>query len=904
VTLSGPASATTTANSGGAYSFTGLANGSYTVTPSLAGYTYSPASQAVTINGANQTANFTASPASFTISGTISPTAGGSGAKVTLSGAASATTTANSGGTYSFTGLANGSYTVTPSLAGYSYSPASQAVTINGANQTANFTASAASFTISGTISPTTGGSGAKVTLSGAASAATTANSGGAYSFTGLANGSYTVTPSLAGYTYSPANQAVTINGANQTANFTASAASFTISGTISPTAGGSGAKVTLTGAASATTTANSSGAYSFTGLANGSYTVTPSLAGYTYSPASQAVTINGANQTANFTATPVSGTTVTGIACNPDAVIPPAASTCQVTISAAAPAGGTVVSLSDTSSNVIAPSSLTIPPGSTISSFQITTTQVMSNSTVQMTATLGASAKSVPLLLLAPPVSNGLGIDVTVSRDSPSGATITSPVFSTASQNELLLAFLSAGPGTSPTTFTNVTGGGLTWVLVGRENVQTGTSEIWRALAPVPLNNVSVTATISGSASSSMTLMGVTGVDPSGTNGSGAIGATAISNQKSGAPSVSLVTTRDGSWVMGVGNSANSAARVPGSGQNVVHQNLGASGQAFWVQEQLGPTPESGTSVTINDTAPSAAYNLIAVEVLPPASCAVASVPQFQSFGIAGGSTSVLVADGMGCNWSVSTNSPSWITIGGGAGTGNGSFTYAVAPSLGPTRLGTITVGNQPFAILESGTTVVFADTSRKMATFDYMNLMYYLGISPGCSAGSLNYCPSAAMTRGEMAALVVSALDGINYVKGGLPKSYTTTPYFADVPATNPYFPFVQRLADLNLADACQTSPAQFCPTSAETQRQIAKLMILAWMHKSNLSAFTYSLYPYFTDVPVTDPNFPYIQKMRDMNFWAGCKAAQYCPGNSVLERDMAQLVLRSLFGAPRVR
>ena len=58
--------------------------------------------------------------------------------------------------------------------------------------------------------------------------------------------------------------------------NFTATAVpTYSISGTISPN--GSGTTVTLSGAASATTTADASGNYSFTGLANGSYTVTPS---------------------------------------------------------------------------------------------------------------------------------------------------------------------------------------------------------------------------------------------------------------------------------------------------------------------------------------------------------------------------------------------------------------------------------------------------------------------------------------------------------------------------------------------------------------------------------------------------------------------------------------------------
>jgi hypothetical protein len=250
-------------------------------------------------------------PQTFSISGTIGPT-GGSGATVTLSGAASGTAMANSSGAYTFTGLANGTFTLTPSHTGYTFSPATQNVTVNGANVTApNFTATAQqgqTFSISGTISPTAGGSGATVTLSGAASGTTTANSSGAYTFTGLANGTYAVTPSRTGYTFSPTSQNATVNGANVTgANFTATAQqvqTFSISGTISPTAGGGGATVTLSGGANVVTTANSSGAYTFTGLANGTYAVAPSHVGYTFSPATRTATVSSANVSGvNFTA-------------------------------------------------------------------------------------------------------------------------------------------------------------------------------------------------------------------------------------------------------------------------------------------------------------------------------------------------------------------------------------------------------------------------------------------------------------------------------------------------------------------------------------------------------------------------------------------------------------------------
>jgi hypothetical protein len=263
------------------------------VTPTKAGFAFTPVSQAVTVSGANKTANFSSVP-TFTITGTISG-GGGSGATVTLTGAATATVTANTSGVYTFTGVTNGSYTVTPTKTGFAYTPASQAVTVNGANATANFS-SVPTFTITGTISGA-GGSGATVKLTGAATATVTANTSGVYTFTGVPNGSYTVTPTKTAFIFTPASQAVTVNGANAIANFSSVAQTFTISGTISG-GGGSGATVKLTGAATATVTANTSGVYTFTGVTAGAYTVTPSKSGHLFIPGSKSTTVTSGNVT------------------------------------------------------------------------------------------------------------------------------------------------------------------------------------------------------------------------------------------------------------------------------------------------------------------------------------------------------------------------------------------------------------------------------------------------------------------------------------------------------------------------------------------------------------------------------------------------------------------------------
>jgi hypothetical protein len=339
--------------------------------------------------------------------------------------------------------------------------------------------------------------------------------------------GQITGTPTVSGtttFTVQATDSGVPVQTATQTLSITIAAAGCpcSVSGTISGS-GGNGATVTLSGGASAT--ANTSGGYTFTGVANGNYTVTPTKTGFTFTPANQPVTVNNANVTGvNFTSTQNAGT--------------------------------------------------------------------------------------------------GLAIDAKVFKDGTKATTIASPAFSTTAANELVLAFVTTDylSGTN-TTVTGVSGGGLTWTLVVRTNAQSGGSEIWRAFAPSTLTNVTATATLSQSVVASITVMSFTGVDTTGTNGAGAIGATASANAKTGAPTATLVTTRNNSWVFGVGNDFDNAiARTPGTSQSIIHQDLTSTGDTYWVQMQNAPTPLSGTSVTINDTAPTTdRYNLSAVEVRTP---------------------------------------------------------------------------------------------------------------------------------------------------------------------------------------------------------------------------------------------------------------------------------------------
>jgi hypothetical protein len=179
------------------------------------------------------TPDATAIPVSHSLSGAVSGDTL-SGVTITVTGTATASAITDSSGNYSVTGVYDGSYTMTPSKTGYTFTPSSLAVTVSGVAVIGkNFVAksnAASTYSISGAISGAVQ-SGVTVTLSGVGSATTISNGSGNYTFAGLVNGSYTITPSMTGYTFSPANATANVSGANITGtNFVATAVPVTFS--------------------------------------------------------------------------------------------------------------------------------------------------------------------------------------------------------------------------------------------------------------------------------------------------------------------------------------------------------------------------------------------------------------------------------------------------------------------------------------------------------------------------------------------------------------------------------------------------------------------------------------------------------------------------------------------------
>jgi uncharacterized repeat protein (TIGR03803 family) len=127
----------------------------------------------------------------------------------------------------------------------------------------------------------------------------------------------------------------------------------------------------------------------------------------------------------ANFTVNPggSSGPTVSSVTLNPNIVTGGSSTQGTVTLSGAAPSGGSVVSLSSNSSSAGVPASVTVAAGNTTASFTVNTTLVSTTTTAAITATLGSSSAQASLTINPPSGSITL-TSLTLNPTSVSGRT------------------------------------------------------------------------------------------------------------------------------------------------------------------------------------------------------------------------------------------------------------------------------------------------------------------------------------------------------------------------------------------------------------------------------------------------------------------------------------------------
>jgi hypothetical protein len=181
----------------------------------------------------------------------------------------------------------------------------------------------------------------------------------------------------------------------------------------------------------------------------------------------------------------------------------------------------------------------------------------------------------------------------------------------STSGTGDLVVAFIAAnGPGNKQQS-TTVSGGGLGWHLISRQNPDGSDTEVWTATSSGKLTGASVTAKAS-IAGYDMIISVVAFKHAAGA------GPVSFASSARGAPHGTLKTTVNNTWVFAVGADWGTYAQpTAASGQLIMSSVDAPGGKTAWLQATDTLTATSGSSVTISDTKPATdPYDLLLVGI------------------------------------------------------------------------------------------------------------------------------------------------------------------------------------------------------------------------------------------------------------------------------------------------
>ncbi len=180
------------------------------------------------------------------------------------------------------------------------------------------------------------------------------------------------------------------------------------------------------------------------------------------------------------------------------------------------------------------------------------------------------------------------------------------------------------------------------------------------------------------------------------------------------------------------------------------------------------------------------------------------------------------------------------------------------------------------------------FADVPPSSWAYGYINAIRAAGITGGCGNG--NYCPQGLVTREQMAAFLIRAIEGdpnAGYCNGVDP--------FLDVTSGAWSCPHIKRLAELKITGGC--GYGNYCPQGLVTREQMAVFIVRALDGDPAANACN-GVAP-FNDVPASSWSCGHIQRLVELGITQGCGNGSYCPGNEVTREQMAAYLARAFLG-----
>ncbi|HEY2798182.1 MAG TPA: right-handed parallel beta-helix repeat-containing protein [Thermoanaerobaculia bacterium] len=116
-----------------------------------------------------------------------------------------------------------------------------------------------------------------------------------------------------------------------------------------------------------------------------------------------------------------------------------------------------------------------------------------------------------------------------------------------------------------------------------------------------------------------------------------------------------------------------------------------------------------------------------------------------------------------------------------------------------------------------ETGT--IFGDVPVGSFAAAWIEELYNLGVTGGCTTDPLNFCPDAPVTRAQMAVFLLKDLLGSDYVPPG-----ASGTIFADVPLGTFAADWIEDFYGRGITGGCAVSPLRYCPDKPVTRGEMS--------------------------------------------------------------------------------
>ena len=163
--------------------------------------------------------------------------------------------------------------------------------------------------------------------------------------------------------------------------------------------------------------------------------------------------------------------------------------------------------------------------------------------------------------------------------------------------------------------------------------------------------------------------------------------------------------------------------------------------------------------------------------------------------------------------------------------------------------------------------------------------------GVMPGCDAASFRFCPSALVTRADMAGFILRAVHG---------PAFVPTPYsgaFLDVHAGDYNADYIQSFFEEGFTAGC--GGGNFCPDAVHTRGQTA-VFILKGTHGPTYVPPPCGTTHTFDDVPCPptpeEPFGDWIGQLSVEGITAGCGPTTFCPDASIPNEQMSTFLVKA--------